>query len=199
MWRLIAQPQRRTVWQRGNATISIFMATVVWKGVAIPIAWTVLTKKGATNYDEKVELMKKVVKLLGKRRILGVLADREFIGYQWFRWLHQQELGLYIRVRGKDNMEVPDPEDEWGEEMLLPIERFADSLEMGEEKVAEEPATIYGIKVYLAAAKNQDDPMIIATNRDPQKAIKIYRERWSIETFFKNCKSQGFNRTGGPD
>ncbi len=51
---------------------------------------------------------------------------------------------------------------------------------------------IYGHDVYLIGMKIDNDYLIIATNQKADDAIKIYAERWQIETLFACLKSKGF-------
>ncbi len=41
-----------------------------------------------------------------------------------------------------------------------------------------------------------DDPLLVLTNDRNCDALKIYRERWSIEVFFQSVKDRGFNLEG---
>ena len=53
-------------------------------GVAFPICWHLLPKRGNSNSDERIHLMKQVLKRIPLSHIQIVLADREFIGKEWF-------------------------------------------------------------------------------------------------------------------
>nr|RNJ64976.1 MAG: hypothetical protein EDM05_33485 [Leptolyngbya sp. IPPAS B-1204] len=52
---------------------------------------------------------------------------------------------------------------------------------------------MWGHWVYVAALRLEDGSLlIVATNRQPQRAIADYGKRWSIETLFGCLKSRGF-------
>ncbi|WP_461117585.1 transposase [Spirosoma jeollabukense] len=56
--------------------------------------------------------------------------------------------------------------------------------------------------VMLKNPKNDpDEPLLyfISSLTHNVKIMEAYRRRWRIETYFKHLKTQGFNRTGGPD
>jgi hypothetical protein len=49
---------------------------VVYKGIAIPIYWLLLNKKGNSNSKERIALLKRFIKQFGKTRIIRLLVDR---------------------------------------------------------------------------------------------------------------------------
>src|ERR1700755_239495 len=77
----------RTDWQLGKTTLNILVLGVVYKGVAIPVLWTILEKKGNSKTEERIALVAEFVRLFGADSILYLCADREFIGKTWFEWL----------------------------------------------------------------------------------------------------------------
>ena len=68
----------RTNWQLGKKNLNILMLAVVYKGVAIPVYWLLLNKKGNSDTRERIAIMKRFIRQFGKERLLGILADREF-------------------------------------------------------------------------------------------------------------------------
>ena len=62
------------------------------KGVAIPIYWIPLNKKGNSNTRERIALIKRFVAKFGQKHIKALLADREFIGKDWIKFLKKMEL-----------------------------------------------------------------------------------------------------------
>jgi hypothetical protein len=67
----------RTNWQWGKRNINILVLAIAYKGVAIPIYWLLLNKKGNSNSRERMALLKRFIKQFGKDNIIAVLADRE--------------------------------------------------------------------------------------------------------------------------
>jgi hypothetical protein len=49
----------RTEWSFGQTRFNIFMLGVVHQGVAYPLVWTMLPKKGNSNSDERMDLVDK--------------------------------------------------------------------------------------------------------------------------------------------
>lgn len=95
----------RTNWQWGKKNINILMLAVVYKGVAIPVYWVLLDKKGNSNTRERIALMKRFIGKFGKSNILGILGDREFIGGDWLKWLNSEKIDFYFRI--KKDAKVP--------------------------------------------------------------------------------------------
>ena len=47
----------RTTWEYGKSCINILLLAVVWRGVAIPVLWETLDKKGNSNTGERMVLL----------------------------------------------------------------------------------------------------------------------------------------------
>lgn len=89
----------RTNWQWGKKNINILMLSITYIGIAIPLFWSLLDKKGNSNTSERIVLMERFIIQFGKDKILGLLADREFIGADWFRWLKKKQFHFIIRIK----------------------------------------------------------------------------------------------------
>jgi hypothetical protein len=89
----------RTNWRWGKKDINILMLAVAYKGAAIPIYWMLLNKKSNSSTLERKVLVNRFIKQFGKKHILGLLVDREFIGKKWFEWLKAQEIDFVIRIK----------------------------------------------------------------------------------------------------
>ena len=89
----------RTNWQWGKQNINILMLSITYKGIAIPLFWSLLDKKGNSNTSERIALMDRFIIQFGKDNIMGLLADREFIGADWFRWLKKERIHFIIRIK----------------------------------------------------------------------------------------------------
>ena len=91
----------RTNWKFGKSNINILMISVVYKGLSIPLLWMLLDKRGNSNTDERIKLMNKFIELFGTSCIDCFLADREFIGDKWFKYLKNK--GIHFHIRLKEN------------------------------------------------------------------------------------------------
>ena len=59
----------RTDWQFGQTTFNILTLGIVDQGVAFPILWWMLDKKGNSNTNERIELLEEVMTLFPERKI----------------------------------------------------------------------------------------------------------------------------------
>jgi len=175
----------RTNWQFGKIDINILVAGIVYKGIAFPIVWMLLDKKGNSNTKERKVLLKRLFQFIGKGHVKAITADREFIGKAWFKWLKDNNIAFYIRV--KDNALVTI------NHRRRPIKCIFESLKVGESKILRKQRTVYDSKLYVAGAKLANEYLIVVTNQKPGNALEMYRLRWEIETLFAALKKRGFN------
>jgi len=56
----------RTNWKFGNSNINILMLGICYKNMAIPIMFKMLDKRGNSDTDERIELMKQFIGWFGK-------------------------------------------------------------------------------------------------------------------------------------
>ncbi len=177
----------RTNWQWGKKNINILFLAIAHKGVAIPIYWIPLNKKGNSNTRERIALIKRFVSKFGQQHIKALLADREFIGKEWIKFFKKQKISFIIRI--KKNAKIPNS-------CGIPVQakylfRF---LKPGEKLVINGARKMTGVDVFLSALRLDDGQLlIVATDQAGDQAIEQYGERWQIETMFSCFKERGFN------
>jgi hypothetical protein len=176
----------RTHWKWGNKNINILLLAVVYKGVAIPIDWIILNKKGNSNTRERIALMKRFVKKFGKLHIKALLADREFIGKDWVKWLKKEKISFFIRI--KKNAKIPNSTG-----MEVPAKNLFRFLKPGEKLILPGARKMTEVTVYISGLRLDDgELLIIATDQQGDQTIEKYAERWEIETLLGCFKSRGF-------
>lgn len=175
----------RTNWKLGKFNINILTAGIIYEGVAFPMCWHLLKKRGNSNRDERIHLMKQVLTRIPKSHIRVVLADREFIGREWFRWLDTQNIPFVIRI--KENALVCSADRE------IPIKKLFENLHIHQQVSLQRPRRVYDLPVYVSALRLKDQYLILASNQKGQTALDTYKKRWGIEVLFANLKSRGFN------
>ena len=175
----------RTTWNFGKLTINILTAGIVYQGVAFPIAWMLLPKKGNSNTGERIELMERLLKRVDKDLIRVITADREFIGQEWFAWIKIQELRFAIRI--KENATTPN-----GKGDIALRHLFAD-LHIYQERILRKPRLVYGHHLYLSVIRLPDEFLIVASNEKDRQSLEDYKKRWGIEVLFAALKSRGFD------
>ena len=89
----------RTNWQIGRHEVNILMLAIATQRFRIPLMWTVLDKAGASNQCERIVLMRRYLALFGSGSIAWLLADREFIGGRWIKFLLENNVLFAIRVK----------------------------------------------------------------------------------------------------
>jgi hypothetical protein len=176
----------RTEWQFGSCVFNILMLGVVHQGVAFPLVWCVLSKRGASNIDERAELFNEFLFRFGNEPVACLTADREFIGKDWFEYLlGEPNTPFRIRIRESDLLDD-------GRQRLSVKIIFQDLL-VGQTKVLRHPRWLWGHKLYIAGLRLEDHSLlVVATQSAPQSAISDYAKRWSIETLFGIFKTRGF-------
>lgn len=179
----------RTNWKYGKSNINYFVASIEFFGTAIPICWILLDKRGNSSTAERIQLMEMVFKIISSDRIECLLADREFIGDEWFYWLDSKQIPFVIRI--KENFVVYDAESS---NSSIPLALLFASLK--KNKIRTLQVNMWG-KMRKISAKRLDDGslLILTTNLllSGEALCNLYKQRWAIETIFKALKTKGFN------
>ncbi|HVF26924.1 MAG TPA: IS4 family transposase [Pyrinomonadaceae bacterium] len=177
----------RTDWYLGDTPLNVFMLSVVYKGLAFPLLWAVLEKKGCSDTRERIELVEKYLKLLGKDSLEFVTADREFIGRDWFRYLRRRKIPFRIRI--KENIKASNAR---GSKMVSVKNLFRTEepgvgvLLVGERKVLGEALHLMGMRTTAG------EYVIVASSAESEHILSDYAQRWKIENLFGCLKSRGF-------
>lgn len=179
----------RTNWKFGKSNINFLVLGVWFKGISIPIYWVNMGSAGNSNTQLRIDVFKEILDFIPVSNIECLLADREFIGKEWFQYLRENNIPFAIRI--KDNV--------WSEvkrgkyRKTRKVKDFFSDIRKGKTKTINR-CKVYGSPVSLAAClSSEDDLVVIATNMNSRLAIKIYKKRWSIETLFSSLKGRGFN------
>ena len=177
----------RTNWKIGKININILVIGVAHMGIAFPLIWATLEKRGNSNTTERIQLIEKFINIFGVERIGALTADREFIGYEWFSWLITKEIPFRIRI--KENFKVISSKGK-----KVAIKTLFRNLRIKESRILKGKRLICGVSLYIVGMKLPDGEfLIIVTGSDSENAISDYKKRWEIETFFGCLKSRGFN------
>src|SRR4030043_959511 len=177
----------RTNWKFGKLNINILTLGVAYKGIAFPIIWILLPKRGNSNTNERIQLIDLFIKIFGVKIIRCLTADREFIGEKWFSYLIEKR--ILFRIRIKENILVANSKG-----ILVPVKTLFRDLKVGETKVLEGLRSVLGHKLFIIGLRLPDgELLIVVTNDEPETALEDYSRRWEIETLFGCLKSRGFN------
>jgi len=184
-WRLTLD---RTHWKFGQVDINFLVLGIAYRGIAVPVFWSVLNKAGNSHTTERIALMERFLAVFGVDRIAVLLADREFVGEAWFHWLQTQRIPFHQRI--KCDTLVPNP---WNR--MMRIDPLLGSLKPGQVRLLPGRRPVWGCFVHLSVLRLDDGEFLaIATSGASQAdAIDAYADRWQIETLFGCLKTRGFN------
>jgi hypothetical protein len=177
----------RTNWKWGKTHINILMLSISYRKIAIPIFWSVSSKGGNSSIEGRMELLKKAISKIGRHRINAFLADREFIGEKWFRYLVKKKIPFLIRIKKKYKASgIKIASQACLEELLCKID--------SEKKLLNYPVVLSGLYLYVSikVGNNTKDPLILISNVKFLSPINLYKKRWEIETLFGCLKTKGF-------
>ena len=192
-WSQIPQPWTlsldRTNWSLGSVHFNILMLGIVHEGVAFPLLWTMLDKRGNSNSDERMDLMERFERLFPTAQIRCLTGDREFVGQEWCSFLLlPKAIPFRLRLRHSDRIS-----SRTGQRQQKGERVFA-NLKVGEQRVLSGKRWVWGRRIYVLATRLENgELLILATDRHPQTALADYRLRWGIETLFAALKTRGFN------
>ena len=176
----------RTNWKWGQHDLNILMLSMVYKGIAWPVVWSLLPTQGNSHTDARIVLLQRFINRFGKARIAGLFGDREFIGGDWFAWLKKEGIPFCIRI--KKNTLATNSRGQ-----AVDVETLFRELAPGQQRILSDARLVWQQAVYLAALRLGDGKLLIVANdsllADP---IGLYGKRWEIETLFGCLKSKGF-------
>jgi hypothetical protein len=176
----------RTDWYLGETPLNVMVIGIAYKGVAFPVVWTILEKKGCSDTEERIALIREFGRIFGYGAISYLCADREFIGKDWFSYLRSQRVDFRIRVR--ENTQVRN-----GRGQLIDIWRLFRSQRIGQSLMLERARAIWGLPLFVSGVRlSSGEYVIVVSPRASATAMEDYARRWEIETLFGCLKSRGF-------
>ena len=180
----------RTNWKLGRSNINILMLSICREGFAVPLMWKVLgNKRGNSSQKERIELMKRFLKVISPDQQIHLVADREFLGEEWINWLDYNYIHFVIRIRSNQLIEHS------GRNAQRASSVFSSETWKGLRK----KRWIKGSEVYMGGQKlkqsrgKKADYLILISNLPIKTAKCLYARRWGIEVLFGELKSRGFN------
>jgi Transposase DDE domain len=176
-----------TEWKIGSFELHVLVLAAQVKGVAIPVYFKVYQHKGVLSENDRINFIRKAFAIIDLHGKL-LIADREFIGKEWFADLVVFGLNFVIRLRkGMYRRQI----EESG--------YVYDKLEKKATKKGYSHAIFTVCKqkyrIEMWRSDNKDEPIIyLITNILSTKRVgKQYAKRWKIEYCFKHMKTNGFN------
>ena len=159
----------------------------------VPLMWSLLDHGGNSSTAQRIELMRRYLRLFEVSSIDALLADREFVGARWLEFLNENNVPFVVRLR--ENLQVRTEDDG----MPRLFRTLVHKSRRGSKRnwtgwmhtMTERPEN----RLKFAAKRIRGkESLIIATNMEhPRSALRLYRRRWGIECFFSDTKTRGFN------
>lgn len=179
----------RTNWSFGQTHFNILMLGVVHEGIAFPLLWTMLDKKGNSNSDERMDLFDRFEALFPDVEVACLTADREFVGAEWLSYLLlDPKIPFRLRIRHSELISSKS-----GKTRRSGTRMF-DSLRPGESRQLTGRRWVWRRKVYVIGSRLADsgELLILITDARPKTAMSDYARRWGIENLFGALKTRGF-------
>ena len=176
----------RTEWSFGQKRFNVLFLGIVHDGVAYPVVWTTLEKKGNSNSDERMDLLDRFYHLFPNAEIAYLTGDREFIGKQRLTYLLIEPM-IQFRLRIRESDRISDGQKELRASII-----FA-HLNPGQAVALSGKKLVWGRLVYVSALRLESgELLIVITPESCSTAISDYGKRWGIETLFGMFKTRGF-------
>jgi hypothetical protein len=176
----------RTEWQLGAVWLNVLVVGVAYRGVALPVLWRALPKKGCASSGEKLEAVTAFVRLFGAGSVQFLTADREFADRKLFR--HLRAAGIDFRIRVKRNTLVSN-----GRGQAVQAFRLFRAQRVGVALALPGLRKCWGLELHLTGLRlPTGEYVIVAAPHVTADALADYSRRWEIETLFGCLKTRGF-------
>ena len=206
----------RTDWQparvagRRLSWVNFLVLGLVKDGVAYPLLWTLLPKKGGCSVAQRIPLLERFLALFGPQAVRFIAMDREFGAKAWLEWLQAHGLRSYrLRLCAQHRVSnargeptpvrrlwahlAPGQVEHWGRRRLWGVTVEVAALRIPPQACAQSQAA--------RRAQGHEHPgdewVVVVAPVEPQQPtpdlLADYRLRWGIETLFGALKSRGFD------
>jgi hypothetical protein len=181
----------RTSWKIGTRDVNYLVLAVVTRRFRVPLLWTLLGGPGNSATATRIALMKRYLARFPAASVRILLADREFIGAEWLKYLNDNNIKFAIRLR--EDLRVTC--DEGFELTLLARLRHAGRTRFFRARIGtrEDAAASDAPRLHFAARRLKGEWLIVVSNIPGGRALAAYRKRWAIECLFGDAKTRGLN------
>jgi hypothetical protein len=186
-WRLALD---RTQWKIGAREVNYLVLAVVTRRFRVPLIWTVLDHRGCSDTEQRIALIKRYLEHFPASTIQLLLADREFIGAEWMKFLNDANIPFAIRVKEKMIVSTED-----GRSLALgSLLRKCRGVRTFRAALGRDDAPRDALWLNFAARRLKGgELLIVASNTPARPALADYRKRWAIECLFGDAKTRGLN------
>ena len=181
----------RTNWRIGTRDVNYLVLAVVTRRFRVPLFWTLLDGPGNSATVTRIALMTRYLAHFPASTVRLLLADREFIGAEWLKFLNDNNIKFAIRLREDLRVTTED-----GCELTLFARlrltrraQFFQARPGAREDAQARDAPLLN----FAARRLKDEWLIVVSNIPARQALAAYRKRWAIECMFGDAKTRGLN------
>jgi hypothetical protein len=177
----------RTEWDFGEYQCNILMVIISNRTIALPL-YLLENNSGNSHTQDRIDLLSECLKILLPERISVVLGDREFIGQGWFKYLKNKGIPFCFRVPKNHHIVTYDQD-------MNPVIRLAENLHQQYPQGITLPEQfVDGVcgQVYIGT-DNKGELLFLFGTLAANTLAKYYERRWTIEAFFQNLKTRGFD------
>lgn len=180
----------RTEWDFGSCQVNILMVIAGKDAMQVPLYWELLdNKSGNSSSQDRIDLIKLCLKILGKERIGLVIGDREFVGHKWIKFLKDNDLLFVMRLPKHHLIHRLD-----GQELSLQELSLQELTLPAGQALLLKDCLVDGVwgQVWVKALADGDFLFLFGTARVDFLG-QLYQRRWTIETVFQTFKERGFD------
>jgi hypothetical protein len=179
----------RTNWKIGEKHVNFLVLAIRTRRHRIPLMWSVLDRAGNSDTAQRIALMKRYLAVFEASRIKFLLADREFIGREWFDFLNKNNIPFVIRIKENQIVTTEDGKTQSLTILLRTCRGKRDfKAKFGRENSDDVPWFSFSAKRIKG-----EHFLIVVTNQSPHNALSTYKKRWAIESLFGDIKTRGLN------
>jgi hypothetical protein len=181
----------RTTWKIGARDVNYLVLAVVTRRFRVPLIWSLVPGPGNSSSAARIALVERYLAHFAPETIRLLLADREFIGADWIKFLNDNNIPFAIRLR--EDLRVT---DEAGHDLTLFARlRLARRTRTFRARLGarDDVETRNAPLLNFAAKRLNAEWLIVVSNVAPRTALAAYRRRWAIECLFGDAKTRGLN------
>lgn len=160
---------------------------------AVPLAWTVLQRKGLVTLDACAPMLRHVAKLLKRMRRVTFLADRGYRGRDWARMCRELQWDYVIRVANNTTITLRDGRTITADQVCIKPGRCCYLQQIRLTLEADWQCNV-AITWTRATATSPAELCMVMTNLHADGwVLRHYLKRMHIEESFRDDKSGGFD------
>jgi hypothetical protein len=179
----------RTNWKLGSRDVNVLVLAIVTRRFRVPLMWTLLEHAGNSSTAQRIALMRRYLRLFEASSVEALLADREFIGAEWMKFLCKNNVPFAIRLREDMQIRLPDGHLRQFRSLLRKHRHGTwEGWLLGMDALPENRLR------FVAKPIRGSELLIVATTlNEGLRGLDLYRCRWGIECLFADAKTRGFN------